>query len=59
MAVRLKCCDIDEKKMTVGGDMKQDILNAVNGKGERVYIVVNYTLLFSTKKILSELEEEK
>ena len=58
MAVRLKYCDIDEKKMTVGGDMKQDIINAVNGKGERVYIVVNYTLLFSTKKLLSELEGE-
>ena len=58
MAVRLKYCDIDERKITVGGDMKQDIINAVNGRGERVYIVVNYTLLFSTKKILSELEEE-
>ena len=58
MAVRLKYCDIDEKKITVGGNMKQDIINAVKGKGERVYIVVNYTLLFSTKKILSELEEE-
>ena len=58
MAVRLKYCDIDQKKITVGGDMKQDIINAINGKGERVYMVVNYTLLFSTKKILSELEEE-
>lgn len=58
MAVRLKYCDIDQSKMTVGGDMRQDIINAVNGNGERVYIVVNYTLLFSTKKILSELEAE-
>lgn len=58
MGVRLKYCDIDQRKMRVGGDMRQDIINAVNGSGERVYIVVNYTLLFSTKKILSELEEE-
>ena len=58
MGVRLKYAGVDESKMTVGGDMKQDILNAVNGTGERVYIVVNYTLLFSTKKILSELEAE-
>lgn len=58
MGVRLKYCDISQSKITVGGDMKQDIINAVNGSGERVYIVVNYTLLFSTKKILSELEEE-
>ena len=58
MAVRFKYAGIDTDKMTVGGDMRQDILNAVNGSGERVYMVVNYTLLFSTKKILSELEAE-
>lgn len=58
MAVRLKYCDIDQSKMAVGKDTRQDIINAVNGSGECVYIVVNYTLLFSTKKILSELEEE-
>ena len=58
MGVRFKYSGVDEKKLTVGGDMKQDIINAVKGKGERVYIVINYTLLFSTKKILKELEEE-
>lgn len=59
MAVRLKYCDIEQNKITVGGDMRRDIINAVNGSGERVYIVVNYTLLFSTKKILSELEDKE
>ena len=58
MGVRFKYSGIDEKKLTVGGDMKQDIINAVKGSGERVYIVINYTLLFSTKKILKELEGE-
>ena len=58
MGVRFKYCDIDESKITVCDDMKQNIINAVKGEGECVYIVVNYTLLFSTKKILSELEGE-
>ena len=58
MTVRLKYCDIPKDKITSGGVTKQDVMNAVNGSGERVYIVVNYTLLFSTKKILQELEEE-
>ncbi len=58
MTVRLKYCDIPMDKITTGGITKDDIMNAVNGEGERVYIVVNYTLLFSTKKVLQELEEE-
>lgn len=58
MGVRLKYCDIAQNSIKVGGDVRQDIINAVNGSGERVYIVVNYTLLFSTKKILSELEDK-
>ncbi|MBQ5440433.1 MAG: DUF1727 domain-containing protein, partial [Clostridia bacterium] len=58
MGVRFKYCDIDESRITVCDDMKQNIINAVKGEGECVYIVVNYTLLFSTKKILSELEGE-
>lgn len=58
MTVRLKYCDIPEKEITTLENTKQAIMNAVNGSGERVYIVVNYTLLFSTKKVLQELEEE-
>ncbi|MBQ1388834.1 MAG: Mur ligase family protein [Clostridia bacterium] len=58
MAVRLKYCDIPKENITEDGNVKAAIMNAVNGSGERVYIVVNYTLLFSTKKILQELEEE-
>ena len=58
MAVRLKYCDIPADKITTGDNIKEAIMNAVNGSGERVYIVVNYTLLFSTKKVLQELEEE-
>lgn len=58
MAVRLKYCDIDPNNITVGGNIKKDIINAVKGSGERVYIVVNYTMIFETKKVLLELEEE-
>ncbi len=55
MAVRLKYSGVDTTRLRVGGDMRSDILNAVNSSGERVYIIVNYTLLFSTKKLLEEL----
>ena len=58
MTVRLKYCDIPLDTITTSENVRDAIMNAVNGSGERVYIVVNYTLLFSTKKILQELEEE-
>ena len=37
--------------------MKDLILSALNTESEVVYVMVNYTALFSTEAILKELEE--
>lgn len=58
MAVRLKYCDLAPERIAVFDSVRDAVLKAVRGQGERVYVIVNYTMLLSTEKILRALEEE-
>ena len=57
MAVRLKYAGLSEKEITLSPEMKGRIEELLkNGKGEALYILVNYTALFSTQTILKGME---
>lgn len=53
-ALRFKYADIDD--IRVCENMKDAILNTLDTESETVYVIVNYTALFSTENILKELE---
>ena len=54
-ALRFRYEDIEPDILS--DDMKELILSALNTESEVVYVMVNYTALFSTEAILKELEE--
>ncbi len=57
MGLRLKYAGIDAHKIGLYSDMKAALDAALSGKGETLYILVNYTALFSTQTLLKELEK--
>ncbi len=54
MALRFKYADITSDLIT--GSMKEAILAALGTDSEIVYVMVNYTALYSTEEILKEIE---
>jgi len=58
MALRLKYAGIDENKLTVSETIGDTIDNVVKTKSDAGYILLNYSLLFETQKILKERNED-
>lgn len=56
MGLRLKYAGIEEKKIQLFAEVKEAVNQALSGKGETLYVLVNYTALFSTQALLKELE---
>lgn len=55
VALRFKYADIVPDKVTQ--DMKEAVMAALDTDSETVYVMVNYTALYSTEEILREIEE--
>ncbi|MDD3765560.1 MAG: MurT ligase domain-containing protein [Eubacteriales bacterium] len=55
--VRFKYAQLDN--FSSEADVKAAILKCLEGDGEVLYVLVNYTVLFSTQKILKSLEGNK
>ena len=53
-ALRFKYADINADLITE--DMKEAVLKALDTDSEIVYVMVNYTALYSTEEILKEIE---
>lgn len=56
VAVRLKYAEIDN--VSDVADVKSAILNGLSEKSDVLYVLVNYTALFSTQNILKSLEDK-
>jgi len=57
MALRLKYAGIDEGKLTISETIEDAIDEAVGAQSDVAYILLNYSLLFETQKILKERNE--
>lgn len=57
MGLRLKYAGIPEEKIGLFSEMKSAVEKALAETGEVLYILVNYTALFSTQSLLKELEK--
>ncbi len=57
VAVRFKYAEIDNAEDV--GDVKSSIIKGIEEDSEVLYVLVNYTALFSTQNILKGLEAEK
>lgn len=59
MALRLKYAELEKERLVVSPNLKKRAEEIIKeGKGETFYLLVNYTALFSTRKILEEIEEK-
>ena len=58
MALRLKYGDIPENKISVYKTQGKALEKAIEGNGEKAYILVNYTALFETQKWLKDTEKK-
>ena len=58
MALRLKYAGIDESKLTISETNEDAIDNVVNTRSDAAYILLNYSLLFETQKILKGRNED-
>ena len=58
MSLRLKYSDIDKKMVLIEDDIKKSIEKMLSQNGEVCYILVNYTALFTTQKILKAMEKK-
>ncbi len=57
LALRLKYSGVDEKEISLFAEIKNAIDHALDGKGETLYLLVNYTVLFSAQAYLKEKEQ--
>lgn len=57
IAVRLKYCGVDKDNIIIKSNLREGIETAVNGDGERTYILSTYTALFECRKILLKLQK--
>lgn len=57
ISLRFKYADIMPDFIT--SDMREAVLRALETDSEAVYVLVNYTALFSTERVLNELLKEK
>ena len=58
MALRLKYAGIDENKITVSATIEDAVYNLVRTESNTGYVLVNYSLLFETQKILKGLNRD-
>ncbi|MGB4288264.1 MAG: MurT ligase domain-containing protein [Tepidanaerobacteraceae bacterium] len=58
MALRLKYAGIDENKITVSATIEDAVDNLVRTESNTGYVLVNYSLLFETQKILKGLNRD-
>ena len=58
MSLRLKYSDIDESMIIIEDDINKAINKMIFQDGEVCYVLVNYTALFTTQKILKTLEKK-
>ena len=59
-ALRLKYAGIPESELTLSPDIKERLSELIKmGSGKSIYVLVNYTALFPTQKVLKEMEGEK
>ena len=58
MALRLKYAGVDENKLTVVDTVEDAVNNVVKTKSDAGYILLNYSLLFDTQKILKGRNED-
>lgn len=58
MALRLKYAGIDPDKVTIAENIEDAVESIVKGASEAGYILLNYSLLFDTQKILKGRNED-
>ena len=58
MALRLKYAGIDKNKLIIAENVEDAVHSVVKGTSEVGYILVNYSLLFDTQKILKGRNED-
>jgi len=58
MALRLKYAGIDQNKITILSTIEDAIGNVVETESNVGYVIVNYSLLFETQKILKGLNQD-
>ena len=60
VGLRFKYAGIPESELVLSPDMKERLTELIKmGSGKSIYVLVNYTALFSTQATLKELEGEK
>ncbi|NLY42728.1 MAG: DUF1727 domain-containing protein [Clostridiaceae bacterium] len=59
VAVRLKYAGIPTPLVTTEDNIKSALLDLIKGSGEVCYVLVNYTALFHTQKVLKSLERSR
>ncbi len=60
VGLRFKYAGIEESQLTLSPDIKERLAELIKmGSGKSIYVLVNYTALFSTQATLKELEGEE
>ncbi len=60
MGLRFKYAGLPESEISLSPDIKARLSELIqSGKGKNIYVLVNYTALFSTQAVLKELGGEK
>ena len=59
VGLRFKYAGVLESELTLSPDIKERLSELIKmGSGKSIYVLVNYTALFSTQKVLKEMEGE-